>query len=348
MPKVSIAIMAHPSRGHHVKELMEELPSAEVVWDEINDRWDTGRRAMLAFSAAADWHVVVQDDALLCRRFREGVESALASVPADQPVSFYTGKTQPCAPEVKQAVARALEAGKSWFSMRGPLWGVAIAMPTHMIEPMIEAVDDLPIPNYDMRMAEYFIKQDIDCYYSIPSLVNHRVGPENPSLVEDRGSSDKRTAYAWIDKRDPTIIDWDTGVLPWMNLEKRRWRHSMHGYLCGACGDQFEWLADVISHHFSEHELGPVDFLATTPESATLMRAVLARMPSESRGNLWQIGDGGIRPSKIKRILSRNPARFTVVDSYKAMKYVTGRNAWSMDNYSAMAEDDQEMANVAA
>lgn len=329
--KVSMAIMAHPKREHHVKELQKKLPGVPVIWDEINDRWHTGRRAMLAFDPDADKHLVVQDDAILCRHFVDGVEKALEQVP-EVPASFYTGKTQPFAAEVKRAVDRAQENNKHWFSMQGPLWGVAIAIPTNVIEEMVAYCDGLALPNYDLRITEFFQTQGVDCWYSIPSLVNHRVGPENPSLVPERMSSMRRTAHAWIGKKDPRKIDWKSGCLPWMDLSKRKWARLLHGYGCGACGEMFERLADVISHNFDEHSLGPVDFIATDPNSVTIMETIMGQMEPGARGKLWVIGKGGVRPLSAKRVLSKQQRRFTIADTYDASKYAIGRPVWTMDN----------------
>lgn len=211
--KLSLALMGHPRRQHFIEQLLEVLPGTEVVLDRCNDRWDTGRRSMLAFDRSADYHLVVQDDAILCRDFRAGVEAALSCVPSS-PVSFYTGKVRPFAVSVTQAVQRARSAGKPWLAMRGPHWGVAVAIPTPLIEEMIEWCDrQVGVPNYDRRMEKYFTGRGILCWHSIPSLVNHRVGEENPSLVPGRGAAPSRTAHEWIGERSPLNIDWSKGAL---------------------------------------------------------------------------------------------------------------------------------------
>ena len=49
---ISVAVMAHRKRARFVDELTARLP-ARVVWDQKNNRRDTGRRAWLAFDPAA-------------------------------------------------------------------------------------------------------------------------------------------------------------------------------------------------------------------------------------------------------------------------------------------------------
>lgn len=328
---LSISIMAHPKREHLVDVLTDRLPpETSIIWDERNDRWHTGKRAMLAYGPDADWHMVVQDDAILCRHFVEGVELALGNCP-DVPVSFYSGKTQPNAAEVKRAVEQAIAKDRPFFSMQGPLWGVAIAIPTVLIDEMVREADHYVTPNYDMRLTEYFRERGIDCWYTIPSLVNHRVGKSNPSLVHNRSSSDKRTAHAWIGRKDPRKVKWGNGCLPWLGPRQRTWAMMHDGYHCGTCGEVFERLSDVINHNFVEHGLGQVDFVATSPESEMIMKTIWDQLDQGARGELFIIGNGGISPLKAKRVLSKRP-RFTVTDCYQAIRYTHGRRAWSMDN----------------
>lgn len=210
--RVSVAVMAHPARERLVAELLPQLPAARVVWDERNDRWDTGRRSMLTNDPAADWHLVVQDDAVLCRDFLPGVQRMLAHVPK-LPVSLYTGRTRPFRAAVEDAVARARVQHKLFLAMQGPLWGVAVAIPTGLIADMVADCDRRPIRNYDLRMAAHFAARGIPCWYTLPSLVDHRVGLSNPSLVPGRGASMSRTAHHWIGaRRSPLKLDWAGGA----------------------------------------------------------------------------------------------------------------------------------------
>jgi len=195
---LSVAIMAHPSRAKFVDALLPQLPGAVVVWDEKQDRWDTGRRSMLAFDLTADWHLVVQDDAILCRDFLAQVRRALAEL-ATGPVSFYCGTTAKFGHlRSGEALRQAHRSGQHWLRAPGPYWGPAVAVRVADIPAMIEWCDLRPdVPNYDRRMSRYFLSIDRPCWYSVPCLVNHRVGPGNHSLIPGRGHSMGRTAAIW-------------------------------------------------------------------------------------------------------------------------------------------------------
>jgi len=336
MSAVSVAIMAHPSRSEFVDELQTQLPEAEVVWDRCNDRWDTGRRAVMAYDPDADWHLVVQDDAILCSTFLPGVEAALAGVPLEHPVSFYTGKTRPYGSFMKKTVASARHHRRAWVKMRGPLWGVAIAQPVAMIERMVEGADELDnIPNYDMRIAEWYHWQGIECFYSVPSLVDHRTGPSNPSLVPGRGHSPARTAFEFIGDGDPLRVDWATEpVVPGDPSE-----YWTEDGTCTRCFKKFDELPEVITHCYERHGLGVVDFLASTHYHARELAELRSLLPKEAQGVLYVVGYG-----TADRVADLNPIRlnrgsaprklgagpFTIVGAGRDLRLLRRRSGWSL------------------
>lgn len=211
--RVSVAIMAHPARERHMSYLLSKLgQNTRIVWDEKQDRWDTGRRSMLAYDPAATHHVVVQDDALVCKDFVKGVEKALAVVPPMYPVCFYTGRVRPSAERITRMVNVAHQQHTTWLQLDGPLWGVAVAVPVPLIPEMIEFCDrpiNAGIKNYDSRMATYFTAKKIPVWYSLPSLVSHRTGEGEPSLVPGRGNADSRIAHSFIGENESALkVDW--------------------------------------------------------------------------------------------------------------------------------------------
>lgn len=194
-PETSLAIMAHPRREMLVRRLLPDLPGATVAWDRRNDRWETGRRALMAFDPAAEWHVVIQDDAVLCRHFTRHLQRYLAMA-GRGPVGLYAGITAEFGGVLSSvAMRQALQSGASFVEEQGPLWGVGIAIRTEDIPHVVRWGDeDETTEQYDLKIAGYFGSLGRPCLYTVPSLVNHRVGPDNPSLIPNRGSSPGRTA----------------------------------------------------------------------------------------------------------------------------------------------------------
>jgi hypothetical protein len=202
---LSVAVMAHPSRSAFVETLVPELPGAEVVWDEKNDRWDTGRRSLLAYDPRASHHVVVQDDAILCRDFLGGVEAA-AAVAGESPIGLYTGRVRPHQNTITPTVRRALAQGAPFMVAPGPYWGVALVIPTAHIDELVAWGDGNPtILNYDRRIAAWYEQQAVECWYTVPSLVDHRPVDENPSLISGRVGNRRAHRFCTGSALD---IDW--------------------------------------------------------------------------------------------------------------------------------------------
>jgi hypothetical protein len=301
---VSFAVMAHPKRERFVDEyLVPRLPEGTpVVYDRVGDRWETGSRAICAYldgSPDATHHVVVQDDALLSYHFVEGVERALEHVPADAPASFYIGRARPHGPAVARAVHRAQRSGSHWLVTRGPIWGPCIAMPTVEIPDALKWCGRLDIPNYDTRLMMYFADRGTPCWYTVPTLVDHRVGAENPSLVPGRSAGATRVAHAPIGDDDPREIDWSTAPHREAALEDY-WHEGPLGKTCSQCGQLSKTLEDAIVHAF-DHFGGEDDGERVCVASYDLarqeeLRELWERLPERVRGASHRMSERGQRP----------------------------------------------------
>lgn len=207
--RLSVKIMAHKKRAHHIPELIERLGLTEddVVWDRIGNRWDTGRRAWEAIDQSADYACVIQDDALVCRDFIAGMEKALTYITEPCLVSPYIGTRRPSASRVERSVRAAQDAGASWVRMPSLNWGVAIMAPTSIIPGMLPWCDQQTYPNYDRRIGRYAIDVlRLPTWCTFPSLVDHR---DEDSLV---GHGQGRKAHRFIGQDASALdIDWSKG-----------------------------------------------------------------------------------------------------------------------------------------
>jgi len=205
--KISVAIMAHPKRERFIESITSVLDAeAPIVWDEKNDRWDTGRRSMLAYDKSATHHLVVQDDAIVCRDLVAGLTRAVEVVP-DNPIGLYVGNVRPDQPQVYRRLHKALREDQSWLVMPGPWWGVGVCVPTHLIDAMVAWGDaNTRIANYDRRMAAYFARVGLKCFYTVPSLVEHR--QDHQSLVPGRVTVGRRAHWFIGATKSALDIDW--------------------------------------------------------------------------------------------------------------------------------------------
>lgn len=205
--KISLAIMAHPARRQQAEFLFAQVrrypfAGAQIVYDEKREEWDTGKRSLQAGIGMADWHVVIQDDAILTPDFYENLENAIKALKQKTLISLYTGTARPMGKRVKDAVEKAADG--EWLVFSQLLWGVGIAIPTSQIEPMLEFVEDIEL-QYDNKIGEFYTQNNLPVYYCIPSLVDHNdnVG----SLLAGHGKAvndDARIAH----RLATGLIDW--------------------------------------------------------------------------------------------------------------------------------------------
>lgn len=192
MPSLSVAIMAHPSRRQWVEELERTLDRpAKVVWDEHNDIWDTGRRALLAYDPAATHHLVIQDDVIPCRDLVAGVERALEHVPSNALVGLYAGYPRPAQDPMRQLIART-RTDTAWLVLPRINWGPAVVVPTCHIESIVAFGDKQDIRSYDQRIGRWCKANRVPAWHTWPCLVEHR---DIPSLL---GRRPGRHAYRFI------------------------------------------------------------------------------------------------------------------------------------------------------
>jgi hypothetical protein len=207
-PSLSVAVMAHPRRADYVTELADHLDRpATVVWDQINDRHDTGARSLEAFDPAATHHLVVQDDAVVCRDLVAGLERALMWCPQDVPLCLYVGRVKPFRREVERVVSRATDA--SWLTMGGIYWGVGIVVPTVDLAELTSWFRTSTVVNYDRRVSTWYQQQNRKVWYPWPSLVDHR---GDQSLVAGHGAGRFAHRFLGADK-SALDLDWSGSVV---------------------------------------------------------------------------------------------------------------------------------------
>lgn len=212
MEQITVSIMAHPRRAPEaviLKKKLEHYPFMDVsiIWDEINVEWHTGERALRTGINKGDWHVVLQDDAVLTPNFYENLQGIIKAVPTKTIVSLYTGKVRPFADRVTEAVNKAPDG--SWLTHFMLLWGVGIFMPSDHIERVLEFLDDpryVDTP-YDTRIGIAFQRNRLAIYYAIPSLVDH--DDSIPSLLEHGGTEAPRIAHRLANG----LVGWNQQVI---------------------------------------------------------------------------------------------------------------------------------------
>lgn len=193
--RISAVVMAHPDRALSAKALERQLSAMPfldtyTIYDERNDEWDTGERALRYGIGKADWHLVVQDDAILTPDFYHNVIEAARNVPTRTVIGLYVGKVKPFPDRVKRAVDKAYHA--TWLSHMLLLWGVGILIPSDHIEPMLDFVSGRT-EAYDTRIGIFYQRNMIPVYYTMPSLVDHN--DDLGTLLDGHATESPRVAH---------------------------------------------------------------------------------------------------------------------------------------------------------
>lgn len=212
--------MAHRQRQTSALALLDKVGrmpfiAPSIIWDRNNDEWDTGKRSlewgvgrgMVDHSAnIADWHIVLQDDAIISDNFYENVCNALEKVPTRSLVSLYTGTVRPFPSRIEDAVVRAQEDNASWLVGNSLYWGVGIAIPMQQIEAVLQFVQNKNL-KYDERIGFYYKSRHLPVYYTNPSVVDHdyTLG----SLIGNDYEGEPRQARNY----SPDVCEWnDTSI----------------------------------------------------------------------------------------------------------------------------------------
>ncbi len=188
--KLSISVMAHPKRKEFFNYLKRHLSSPPFSIDEGKGLIWNCRNAWSMYDPKADYHVVIQDDAIICRNFLKKAPEVLKKANG-LPVSFFHVSPLSYAKHRHQRIAEGC------IIQHGLSGGVALCLPTKLIPAMLAFFDASKLPCDDHRIGTFLSTRKIPLYFPIPSLVDHRVG--NPSLCWKKPS--QHMANEFVDKR---------------------------------------------------------------------------------------------------------------------------------------------------
>lgn len=211
--KLSVCILAVPERRQRARRLREQVgapgSNVEIVFDERREGpWVAGQRAWERRSRDATHHLVLEDDAVVCRDLYLGAKAMLRAVP-DAPVMLYA--TTP--PGADAPYRKAVEMGRHWVRTHG-FWTVAPVLPVALIEPIIDWARSHTRPDwddsYDKRLSVAVQVLAIKSMVAVPSPVSH-----DWSIPSIRGHDHMKDLWQPIpalDSASALDIDWTKGA----------------------------------------------------------------------------------------------------------------------------------------
>lgn len=239
--RLSFSIMHLPTsaaRRSLVRNMISKMGGPKQIekdcvgWEVVEDygklgAHETSRRAWLSSYryTKATHHLVLQDDAVLCKDFLKGVVAALTYNPLAA-VSLYANRRN---------IETAKELGVSWASFRDGLWGIAVAMPSKWVQPYLQwSQTNIPptYPHDDRRLALWLWEHDLPALGTVPSLVD-----DGGWSISTMGHNDIRSRARWFIGEDISAlsIDWSKGCdapvptkmnysLNWLRKDVYLWR----------------------------------------------------------------------------------------------------------------------------
>lgn len=181
--------MAHPSREKYFGYLKEKLGDVHIQVDDGCGLLENCLRSWEWFDKSADYHLVVQDDAIICESFHKRLDNLLNN--GIFMYSLYHANRPTFKDEVEIAMA-----GPGYIIKNSVHSGLAIALPTKLIPGMISHFETLDDPADDVRIGIWAKKIGLKNFIPIPSLVDHRA---DPSLHGNNPVNKYTKAYKFID-----------------------------------------------------------------------------------------------------------------------------------------------------
>lgn len=218
-PSLSVALFTHPSRYEQAQVLIRQLglnhPIKLIVDVQSEGIWKTAKRAWLSYDKNVDYHMVIQDDILICEDFLALTPWILNHVPRGSTVSFCDNL-----PEMERLKERKINT--SWLRVNKVTHAQCLIQPISQIKEWIDWCDYYVREEYyhdDGRLSIWLQKHNMYCWHTMPSLVEH----------DDKGSVRRRLthpdeiiknkkapyqAYEFIgESNSPLDIDWSLGMI---------------------------------------------------------------------------------------------------------------------------------------
>lgn len=210
--KLSVAIMAHPSRLAYAHRLRKRLSGRGTLIDLVLDPdpegprnpWRTARLAWERTPPGCTHRMVVQEDVIPCPGFVRHARLAIKAKP-DRITTFYLGTN---AIITWRAMLVAAERCAAWVEGSRASWvpALALCIPVRLVD-SLAAFDDGTRPVADDEVYGRWCREHgLPWYATIPSLVDH--DDDAPSLMRDPYARGVRRAACPIGDTDPALIDW--------------------------------------------------------------------------------------------------------------------------------------------
>lgn len=209
--KLSMAVMAVPSRAAHVASMLSRLgpqvdearrqgfdvaPPQVFVDEQRRGPWFGWRGAWGCRAPNATHHVVLQDDIQFCA----DLPMTLAKLAAARPNDVVSGFLP------RRSVEKAAAQGLRWVATRRFLWAQCVLLPTSLGEEALRWIDAREGTEAarewrhhdDVRLADFLTAQNRAVFVAVPHPVEHIGDAIGGSTMGHNQAPARRRARVWL------------------------------------------------------------------------------------------------------------------------------------------------------
>ena len=202
-----LGMLGPTSRARHFQVISDPVPIVSV--NDVNP-WRTYKLCLAAAPVDCTHYLVLQDDALLCRRFLWAAVEALRHRPTEIVAFFLNDLAFQSACRMKSD-AQLCHAWSPLDPNERFCPTVATCYPRLMVEDLRRFQSEFVNPIADDEMVGRWRRERGHAVWcTIPNLVQH--DEEAPSVLLGHRDSRPRWASCFIGEHSPALIDWTRGL----------------------------------------------------------------------------------------------------------------------------------------
>lgn len=322
---LSVCIMAYKTRAHRIPYIRSMLGDVLVSLDDGElGLYRNSRKSWLLHESSAVFHLVVQDDSLICKDFYNRIEKLISNPDTllDRVYCLYfrlKGTKKKVFTDFNQNALDGL--AKGFFIDKYLRFGIALIVPTYLINEMIEFADKLDNlgPHDDTRYSTFFSRRNIKVIYPLPSLVN-----QDPSLSSTHNSASNQNLQAtWF-------VDGENGFKKYLNVIKDKIDTDSLVPLFYWEGNNF---GDKISPYLTKKITGKATINIHNKKNVSGLLSVGSIIQQIDRKDMVIWGSGVMREygEDISKKLSLfKPKKIAAVRGLKTRDYLVNKLGWSV------------------
>jgi len=206
---LSVGIVSVPKRYNYAKKLKASLEfegfSPVVAMDiEYRGSWVGHKKAMQTITPEATHHLVLEEDAVICKNFKERVYSVIQARP-QHIISLFASREQ------KNKFEWCRRNGVHWFVNAYGAPGVAVIFPRDLLQDHLswEIICPQDMPYEDSRLWGWMEARNLLTWNPVPNLIEHGAPMSSSFGFNNKG----KVSYDFIGDRED-FIDWNKGLNP--------------------------------------------------------------------------------------------------------------------------------------